>query len=146
MAERQSQTDPLPHSLAVARDLAVGGFGHADVLERLGGGAVGFGVVHAREAQPSADEGPPGGALRERVDLRAVPDPLAEDLRVVRAHAEYGDPATARSDEARYQVQERRLAEAVGSHQAGHTRRRRERHAVDARQASPERVWLLTLR
>src|SRR3989304_5166917 len=48
-AERQGQADPLPHPLAVARELAVGRFGHRDALERLRGGAIGLGADEARQ-------------------------------------------------------------------------------------------------
>jgi len=123
MAERQCQADPLAHPLAVARELAVGRFGHAHALERLRGGAIGLGAVQARQPQPSSYEGPAGGAVREGVDLRAIPDLLAEGFRVVRAHAEDADPPAARTDEAGHQVQERRLAGAIWSDEAGDARR-----------------------
>ena len=90
------------------------------------------------EPQPVADERSPGGAARERVELRAVARPCGRRAPGRRAHAQDRDPTAARAHQARHQVHERRLAGAVRPDEAGDARRQRERDAVDAQHFAVE--------
>ncbi len=138
VAQGQGQADPLPHPLAVGADLAIGGVHHADAAEGLVRQSVRLPRGQAVQAQPSADEGAAGDSAREGVELGAVADAPAEGDGIVGAKSQHGEASPRRADQPGQEVHERRLAGAVGPHEARDPRRQRQGHAVDAEDLAVE--------
>ncbi len=111
----------LPHAFAVAVDFAHAGCvakTHAlSMAPRAKRVASVF--THAIEQQAVDEELPPGEAVREGIELRAVAHSAEECVGVARLDAKHGDAPARRLHEAGHQVHQRCLARTVGADEGG---------------------------
>ncbi len=127
--ECSGQLGPLAHALRIRADRTVRGIGQVDRGDRPGGRAIGVGHALETRVEPgelaAREEGVDRLALGHETDvavhLGTAPGALAFDQ----------DASRRRREEARHQVEERRLARAVGTEQPGHARAESERDVVD---------------
>ena len=123
----QRQLDPLAHALAVPRDLAIGGVGHAQALDRRAGQAVAFLLVEAEQPQKRSHHLESGEAAREGVELRGVAQCAAQPFGIGGWDAQHVNLAASGPDQTGHQIHQRGLAGAVRADQAGNAGRDRER-------------------
>ncbi len=129
MDERPGELRPLAHPLRVRADRAIRGVSQVDRRDRPGRGGIGVGNALEGGVEPgelaASQEGMDGLAFGDETDvavhLGSAPGALALDQ----------DGAGRRREETGHQVEERRLAGAVGSEEAGHAGPEAERDVVD---------------
>ncbi len=127
--ERPGELGALAHPLGIRADRAVGRLGQLDRGDRLIGGASRIG--DALELGIEQGEFVAGQIARDRLALGHQPH-IAIDVRVAerRSTGDAHDPR-GRGEQTGEQMQQGRLAGAVGPQQSGHARTERERDVID---------------
>src|SRR6266550_3320194 len=124
------QTDALPHAFTVGRDFSIRSVKQTNAFQSISRQRERFLLFITVDQQKRADEFPSRQSARKGIKLRAVTQLFEKLLRPIGRNVENRDAAARWPEQSGHQVHQRRLARAVGTHEAGDARRNLQADAV----------------